>query len=479
VASEVREALGDTTPESEKLAAAETFTASSLDAARFYAMAQELGSNAKYQESIEYYKRAIDADPKFGRAYAAWAVSAYQLGRTNEAEDLYKKSFELLDRMTEREKYRTLGAYYLSVAGNYEQAVDNYSKLVTLYPADRGGHTNLALSYFYTMNFAKAMEEGRRALDIYPASPKFRSNYALYAMYAADFETAAREATALTRQDPSYYRAYLPIAVAAIAGGHPDAARSAYETMRDKGGVQGTSLAYMGLADLSVYYGRTDEAIATLRAGIEHDRRIKTRAGLAAKQIALGEALLARDDRDGAAAAVGEAASLTKEPQALLAIARVLARSGHKAQAKEIASDLGQRLQPHARAHGQFVTADLAFAESRPADGVAALLEGRKLADFWFGRFMLGVAYVEEGHYAEAIAELEACEKRRGEATAFFFGDLPTMRYLAPLPYWLGRARQGLGLSTQARQDYNAFLSLRKDAPDDPLAADARRRLTN
>jgi hypothetical protein len=92
---------------------------------------------------------------------------------------------------------------------------------------------------------------------------------------------------------------------------------------------------------------------------------------------------------------------------------------------------------------------------------------------------MLGVAYVEEGHYAEAIAELEACEKRRGEATAFFFGDLPTMRYLAPLPYWLGRARQGLGLSTQARQDYNAFLSLRKDAPDDPLAADARRRLTN
>ena len=59
---------------------------------------------------------------------------------------MWKRALSLMDRMSDRERYRTLGGYYLGIARNYEQAIENYSDLVKAYPADRAGHSNLALA---------------------------------------------------------------------------------------------------------------------------------------------------------------------------------------------------------------------------------------------------------------------------------------------------------------------------------------------
>ena len=75
------------------------------------------------------------------------------------------------------------------------------------------------------------------------------------------------------------------------------------------------------------------------------------------------------------------------------------------------------------------------------------------------------------------MSELEICEKRRGEATALFFDDVPTVRYLAPLPYWVGRAQEGVGMRGPAKNSYDAFLKLRSDGKGDPLVEDAQRRM--
>jgi hypothetical protein len=83
---------------------------------------------------------------------------------------------------------------------------------------------------------------------------------------------------------------------------------------------------------------------------------------------------------------------------------------------------------------------------------------------------------VQAGQYAGAIRELEACEQRRGEATAVFLDDIPTYRYLATLPYWLGRARQGLDMPSAA-DSYEQFLRNRSAAITDPLVAGARARV--
>ena len=231
IASTIRSALGDETPESVRLSAAETVTAASLEALQSYSEGQKLQINSKYDEAIAYYRRAIEQDPKFGRAYSSWAVSAYSLGRRDEADGLYKQAFALMERMTEREKYRVYGTYYLTIARNYQQAIDNYSQLLKLYPADRAARTNLAFAYFSTLDFTRALEENRRAMDIYQGNFKLWSNQALYAMYAGDFKTAEAEASRVLEASPRTYRAYLPRAIAALDRSDSAAAREAYTQM--------------------------------------------------------------------------------------------------------------------------------------------------------------------------------------------------------------------------------------------------------
>jgi len=138
LAEQAREALGDTVTESEGAAAVETFTAASLEAARDYSQAQALANSNKDDEAIPLYRQALERDPNLGRAYSGWAASAIRLGRKEEADQLYQKALALVDRMTEREKFRTLGAYYLNVAGNYEKAIENFEALVAKVPVGRG-----------------------------------------------------------------------------------------------------------------------------------------------------------------------------------------------------------------------------------------------------------------------------------------------------------------------------------------------------
>ena len=101
------------------------------------------------------------------------------------------------------------------------------------------------------------------------------------------------------------------------------------------------------------------------------------------------------------------------------------------------------------------------------ADAVEAFSGAVKLADLWLARFALGVAYVQADHYAEGLRELEACQNRRGEASAVFLDDVPTFRYLAVLPYWLARAQEGAGQKPAAAENYKKFLSLRPTTPKD------------
>jgi tetratricopeptide (TPR) repeat protein len=476
LASEIREGLGDETPESARLSAAETVTAASIEALQSYTKGQDLLISSKYDESIPFYRRAIELDPKFGRAYASLAVSANSLGRRDEAEALYKQAFALMDRMTEREKYRTYGTYYLTIAGNYEQAIDNYSTLLKLYPADRAARTNLAYAYFSTLNFARALEENRRAMDIYQGSYKLWSNHALYAMYASDFKTAETEAARVLEQSPTAYRAHLPRAMAALSRSDLPAARQAYSQMAavDK---PGASLATMGLADVLMHERAFPAAADVLRKGIDADDEAKYPSAAAGKGVALAEALEAQGQGKAAAAAIERALKTSRGLPTLVGAARMDVRLGNIAAAQDLVAELDKRLQPQPRSYAKIIEGEIAARGRKPAEAIEAFGAAVKLADLWLARFALGVAYVQADHWAEGLRELEACEKRRGEATALFLDDVPTFRYLTPLPYWLARAQEGLGQTPAAAENYKKFLALAPAASRDPLVLDARRRL--
>ena len=163
LAAQVRRALGDATPESTQLAAAETYTAGSLEAAHEYAVAQDLQWEGNWEEAIRHYRKALDLDPNLGRAYAGLAAVENNRGRRADAEKYYKEALARIDRMSDREKFRTRGGYYL-LTRNADNAIDEFSALVKQYPADTAGIANLAFAYFYKRDMNRR-SDGRASRD--------------------------------------------------------------------------------------------------------------------------------------------------------------------------------------------------------------------------------------------------------------------------------------------------------------------------
>ncbi len=202
LAAEVRNSLGDRTPESVQKVQAETFTSGSLPAAHEYALAQDLQWAGSWAEAAQHYQKAIELDPNMGRAYAGLAVVSINTGRRNDAEKYYQSAMALVGRMSDREKYRTRGGYYLTVR-EPQKAIEEYSALVKQYPADTSAYGNLALAYFYSRDMQKAVLEGRHSVEVSPKNLLQRYNLALYAVYAGDFPTGEKEARTVLEQNPS------------------------------------------------------------------------------------------------------------------------------------------------------------------------------------------------------------------------------------------------------------------------------------
>ena len=135
-------------------------------------------------------------------------------------------------------------------------------------------------------------------------------------------------------------------------------------------------------------------------------------------------------------------------------------------------------LQSQTRSYAKLILGNVALKEKRLGDALDALRDGQKRHDSWFAHLLLGRAYLDAGRSAEAVAEFEACVKRKGEASDVFFENLSTSRYLPPVYYWLGRAQESLGAAPAAKTSYEQFVKLRAQSdPADPLAADANQRL--
>ncbi len=452
LADDIREELGDESIDDADRPLGETFTAASLEAVKNYTEAQNLAAAARYDEAIPFYEQAIAADGSFGRAYSGWALALFYLGRVDQATALWERALAEMDTMTERERFRTLGLYYVAVAGDYEKAVDSYQTLVEKYPADNTGHNNLAIAYYFMLDFDKAMESGARGLAIYPSNKTVKSNYALFAMLAGDFETAVKNAEELLADDPELWKAWMPVAMARLADGDVAGAEQAYDEMAESS-ERGAPFANLGLADIALFTGDYARAVELLELGVSGDTVDGNKRLLGRKYIALAKAQGRLGNTEAARDAIRNGLVAHQGNGQLVPAALISLELGDKDYAASIADELGQQLQPSARSFSRVITGAIATLEGRHADAVDALRSGIELLDSWLLRFYLGRAYFEAGRYVEALDEFEICLQRRGEATAMFQeDDEPTWHYMADLNTWLQKAREKLGMPAAPAQ---------------------------
>jgi tetratricopeptide (TPR) repeat protein len=472
----LRGQLGDTTPASVRRAAMETVTAGSLEALDAYERGQDLARSNKLPEALEAYRRAIALDPDFGRAYAGMAVVYNDLKDEPRKNAAYEAALKHLGRMTEREKYRTLGTYYLLTARNYEKAIENYQTLLRLYPADTAGHGNLGMAYMLMGHADLAANEAREALKIYPRNLKQRYNLALYQMYAGDFDRAIRDGSNIIEETPSYAIGYYPVALSMIASGDVAGAQKIYGRLESQGAV-GVALARLGRIDMAMYQGRYKEADQLVGDALAADETTANVPAQAQHYIDAAQIAVALNQPSRAVAAARKAVTLAKHESVLFPAARVLLETGHPDEARAIAKTLENMLQLHTTAYARLIDAEIFVREGRYGAAIEAFRDSIKRRDTWFARFLLGQTYAKAEHFAEAMAELDIAFKRRGEVTDVFLYDTPTLRYMPTVYYWLARSQQAMGIA-DARKTYERFVQLRSDADtSDPLALDARTRL--
>jgi len=474
VAAGFRKALGDAAPRSEQLAAAETFSSQSLEASRQYSLAQELQWKGKWEDALKAYSRSTELDPALGRAYAGMATILANMGRRQDAEKYFRLAMSNIDRMTDREKYRTRGAYYL-LERDYDKAIEQFKALEKQYPADSAGIANLALSYFYERNMPAALEEGRRAVAIYPDNILALNNVGLFAMYAGDFDTAIGESERLLKLNPSFEKAYICLGISQLALGDESAAAETYRKLAPLS-AWGASASVVGLADIAMYRGRPDDALSLLEAGANADLAAHDPSRAAAKWAIEAQAWLMKGQNAKAISAAERASMGSADESLLYPAAMVFLGAGKSDKALELSRKLSQRLEPDPGSYGKLILAEEQIGRKQYRDAVRTIQDAEKIADTWLGRLSLGRAYLEAGAFTEADTEFDACVKRKGEATSVFLDDEPSWRYFAPVYYYLGRAREGLQ-SPGAADAYRAFLKIRETSASDPLTADAQRRL--
>ncbi len=165
-------------------------TTRSPEALKYYVDARKYHNKGDYRQSIQLMEKAVTIDPEFAMAYKGLAASYSNLGYGFEERKYLQKALELLDRVSDRERYLIQGDFYWRSEGKYDKAIEAFNKLVELYPEEKDPYINLALIYRELEEWKKSIErfevlreKGEKSIFIY-------SNLAITYWYKNDYEKA-------------------------------------------------------------------------------------------------------------------------------------------------------------------------------------------------------------------------------------------------------------------------------------------------
>jgi serine/threonine protein kinase/Tfp pilus assembly protein PilF len=471
----IRQALGDTTPKSVQLNAAQgSFSTGNLEAVHQYSVGMEQQFQGKWADALQSFTKATQLDPNFARAYAGMAAASGNVGQLGDAEKYAKLAMQHLDQMTERERYRVRGLYYIWTQ-NWQKCVEEYSELVREFPADNIGHSNLAACHARSLDMPKAMEAAREGLKIAPNNVMARMNSSLYSCYANDFQSCGSGGREVLKLNPSYEQAFLVVAHAELGQGQVSQAAAEYQAL-EKVSARGASLAASGLANLALYEGRFTEGAKILEKGVDDDLAARNAAASADKVLMLAYVNLWRGDKRAAGVEARRAIALRQSAKARFLAARVLVEAEEAVLARQIASGLGSEIHAEPQAYAKLILGEIELKSHNPNQAIRLFSEAKNLSDTWIGHFDLGRAYLEAGAFGEADSEFDRCLKRRGEVLELFMDDMPTYSFLPAVYYYQGLDREGLK-SNGFADSYRTYLSIRGQSKDDPLVAEIHRRL--
>jgi eukaryotic-like serine/threonine-protein kinase len=465
----LRKQLGESLTSIEKFdKPIEQATTHSLEALQSFSLGQKMMVvKGEYLAAVPLYQKAIGIDENFAMAYAALGTAYCNLGETTLAAENTKKSFELRERVSQREKFYIESHYYHFVTGDLDKARQVYDLWAQTYPRDFVPANNLGIIYRSLGNFEKSLSEAQERLRLDPASsPGYSNIVAEYVNLNRPEEASVmgRQAIARKLDSPSlriylYQLAFLQNDPAGMAqqaawfANEPEAEDSLRENEAD-------TAAYSGLLEKARDLSRRAVTVA-----INSEKR-ETAANYKAA-AALREALLGNVEEGNRRAAAALVLSSGRDAQFGAALALSITHA--ETRALHLTDDMAKRFPENTIVQFNYLPAlrgQLALDRENSGEAIEAL---QKAASYELGSpgdgsftpamypvFIRGQAYLAANRGSDAAIEFRKILRCRGVVVNAPIGALANLG--------LARAYVLQGDTAKARGAYQDFLALWKDA---------------
>lgn len=476
-ATRLRARLGESMPSIQKYnAPLEQATTGSLEALKAYSMALSTWDRKGDQASIPFFEKAIEIDPNFAMAYGGLGTIYHNRNEVDLARVNATKAYGLRERVTEAEKVAIESRYFLYVTGDLEKAAQVYELAVQNYPQSAGAFNHLGTTYAELGHYEKAVDSLREAIRLDPTRATTYSNLAADLLAQNRVEEAAAVLGEADRRNfqtdyllqVKYWRAFLR--------GDSGEMQRILQGSSDVPGAQ--SLLLTEQANTEAYYGRFQKARELSRVAaeqLEHDGFLESAADClavaAVREAEIGAAARAHDY-------ISRAFKLAHGRDVLALTALVTASVGDAKQA-EIQSAALDKQYPSDTVMQQYwlptIRAQMDLRQGKPLKAVEALKAAVSIevaaptfsVATLYPAYVRGQAYLAAGEAARAIAEFQKLVDHSGLVLNFPLATLARLE--------LARAYTRAGDSARARQSYQDFLQLWKDAdPDVAILKQAR-----
>jgi eukaryotic-like serine/threonine-protein kinase len=478
-AAKLRAKLGESVGTLEKFdAPLDQATTPSLEALKALSVGlgtiQSKGSAA----AIPYFKHAIELDPNFAAAYQALGISYSNLREPGLANENLQKAYDLRDRISEREKLRVSGAYYMLVTGELEKAIQTYEMWAQTYPRNSEPYGNLGVDYTYLGQYEKAVAASVEDLRLNPGSAAAYTN--LVGLYPAvnrlaDARAVYQQAVAHNVDNPFLHGNRYGVAFL-----ENDAAEMQRQVAAVAGRA-GEDVLFSFASDTEGYYGRLANARKLSQRAIDSALSNDSRETAAAWRMnaALREAEFGNASRAQRDVPPALAEAPTRDVSILAAL--VLARVGDVGKSELIARGLAERFPLNTALQRHWlptIYASIEISRHNPAKAVEDLRTSSQyelatpLPQFEVGGslysvYVRGQAYLALRQGAEAAAEFQKFLDHRGVTVNSPLGALARLQ--------LARAYTLQGDLAKSRIAYQDFLTLWKDADRDiPILKQAK-----
>ncbi len=164
-------------------------TTHSMDAYHYFLRGNEEREKYYYPECLDSYKKAVEIDPTFAAAYQSLSWAYDLMFETRASHEALEKAMAYAWKATERERLYIEVDHAASIEKDEQKNIRLLKQLINKYPKEKRAYLALANTYGYDES-DKAIEELNKALEIDPNYADAIQSLGLYYRYKGDFEKA-------------------------------------------------------------------------------------------------------------------------------------------------------------------------------------------------------------------------------------------------------------------------------------------------